>query len=137
MYKINTEGISGAKRYIWHYRKDNREYGPFTYEDIADMVRRGDIGLDDYVFKFGDKKFIKASEVRELADLFQKPEEKPEEEKEEQAETVSAQNEVIHTQEIVHPQVKSNKESSGLNIALIIGGVLLLGLIAWGIILFV
>lgn len=75
MYKINCENIGDVKKYIWHYRKGNSEYGPFTYEDIIEMVRKGEIGSDDYVLKFGNKKFVKAREVQGLFDVIPEPEE--------------------------------------------------------------
>jgi len=68
MYKISSESIGDVKKYVWHYRKDNKEYGPFTYEDIVEMVKRGEIGPEDYLLKFGNRKFFKASEVQGLFD---------------------------------------------------------------------
>lgn len=78
MYKINTDSIGDVKKYVWHYRKGNKEYGPFTYEDIIEKVREGEICPEDYVLKFGNKKFIKASEVQGLFDVEGKPEEEQE-----------------------------------------------------------
>lgn len=69
MYKINSESIGDVKKYIWHYRKDNKEYGPFTYEDIVEMVREGVIGPEDYVLKFGNRKFVQVSEVQGLSEV--------------------------------------------------------------------
>lgn len=80
MYKIKTENIGDVKKYLWHYRKDNKEYGPFTYEDILDMASKGEIGPEDYVLKFGNKKFIKASEVQGLFEVIEEHEERNEEE---------------------------------------------------------
>jgi len=66
VYKINCENIGDVKKYIWHYRKGNKEYGPLTYEDIVELVGKGEIGPEDYVLKFGYKKFVKASEIQGL-----------------------------------------------------------------------
>jgi len=79
MYRINTESMGGVKKYIWHYRKGSKEYGPFTYEEIVELVRKGEIGPEDYVLKFGNKKFIKASEVQGLFDVMAQPVENQEE----------------------------------------------------------
>lgn len=68
MYKINCENIGDVKKYIWHYRKGNKEYGPLTYEDIVELVSKGEIGPEDYVLKFGYKKFVKAGEIQGLMD---------------------------------------------------------------------
>ncbi|HOS70559.1 MAG TPA: DUF4339 domain-containing protein [Bacillota bacterium] len=77
MYKIDRESMGDVKKYIWYYRKDNNEHGPFTYEDIVEMVRTGVIGPEDYVLKFGNRKFIKVSEVQGLSEI-QGPLEVPE-----------------------------------------------------------
>lgn len=69
MYKINRESIGDVKKYEWHYRKDDKEYGPFTYEDIVEMIKEGVIGSEDYVLKFGNRKFIKVSEVQGLCEV--------------------------------------------------------------------
>ncbi|MBP7072958.1 MAG: DUF4339 domain-containing protein, partial [Clostridia bacterium] len=68
MYKINCESMGDVKKYIWYYRKDNSEHGPYTYEDIVEMVREGVIGPEDYVLKFGNRKFIKVSEMQGLSE---------------------------------------------------------------------
>ena len=69
MYRISTESIRDIKKFIWHYRKNNKEYGPFTYEDILEKVKAGEIGPEDYVLRFGNRKFVKASEVQGLFDV--------------------------------------------------------------------
>ncbi len=79
MYRINTESIGDVKKYIWHYRKGDKEYGPFTYEDMVDMVKKGKIGPDDYVLKFGNRKFIKVSDVQGLSEIAWEAEENKEE----------------------------------------------------------
>jgi hypothetical protein len=79
MYKINTESIGDVKKYVYYYRKESKEYGPFTYEDILGFVQKGEIGPDDYIFKFGNRKFIKASEMKGLFDVKLQPQEKQEE----------------------------------------------------------
>ncbi|MGE5677160.1 MAG: DUF4339 domain-containing protein [Pseudomonadota bacterium] len=75
MYKINCEELGDVKKYIWHYRKGKDDFGPFTDEDILELIRKGEIGPDDLVLKFGNRKFMKASEVKGLFEAFPKPEE--------------------------------------------------------------
>lgn len=75
MYKISSESIGDVKKYIWHYRKGDKEYGPFTYEDIVELVGKGEIGPEDYVLKFGNKKFVKAQEIQGLMDSAPRSEE--------------------------------------------------------------
>ena len=154
MYKINNESIGDVKKYVWHYRKDNNEYGPFTYEDIVEMVMKGVIGPDDYVLKFGNRKFVKVSEVQGLANMIERSEEK----EEEQAEIPEEQHEEMHeeikeeTPEIKKEKVKEEyhvtyenrakyvhrkrkKESFGQKIALIIACIVglcfIAGLLIW------
>lgn len=74
MYKIDLESIGDVKKYVWHYRKDDVEHGPFTYEDIVEMVKKGEIGPEDYLLKFGNRKFFKASEVEGLFDRIEQSE---------------------------------------------------------------
>lgn len=146
MYKINTENIGGVKKYVWHYRKGEKEYGPFTYEDIIGMVREGEIGPDDYVLKFGNRKFVKVSEVQELFDIIKKSEEKNEEEteaseeqleekikehSEEKKEEVKEEYHVAYENRMPHVQKKRKNESTGITIAVIIAGAAVLCLAAW------
>lgn len=79
MYKINTESIGDVKKYVYYYRKDGKEYGPFTYEDMLEFVQKGEIGPDEYIFKLGNRKFVKASEMKELFDVTIQPQKKQEE----------------------------------------------------------
>lgn len=71
MYKINTESMGNVKKYVWHYKKGDNVYGPFTYEDIIELVKKGEIGPDEYVLKFGNRKFVKASEVQGLFEIIE------------------------------------------------------------------
>lgn len=147
MYKINSESIGDVKKYIWHYRKDNKEYGPFTYEDIVEMVRKGVIGPEDYVLKFGNRKFVQVSEVEGLSEVqesFEKEEpsekevsleaeitpktiEKPDETKEEQHEGIKH---VAYDNRAKYIQGKHKKESFNQKIAVIIACIFGLCLIA-------
>lgn len=150
MYKISTDNIGDVKKYVWHYRKDNKDYGPFTYEDIVDKVKTGEIGPDDYVLKFGNRKFVKISEVQGLLDLSVQleeeqeelepiPEEQPEERSEEKTEKQPEERReeikddfrMIYENRPNHIQGKRKKESSGKIIALIAAGIAGLGLVAW------
>ena len=138
MYKISTENIGDVKKYVWHYRKDNKEHGPFTYEDILEMVKKCEIGPDDYVLKFGNKKFIKVSEVQGLVEVIAQPEEKKQEQisiAEEQI-VVSKENpkEEFHVEfenRTPHIQTKHKQETSGQKIAIIIAGLMGLSLAVW------
>ena len=138
MYKINTENIGDVKKYVWHYRKGNMEYGPFTYEDIIEKVRNGEIGSEDYVLKFGNKKFIKASEVQGLFGSAVQPEEK----KEEQVETAEEQPAVgkedikeeidpVFESKAVHIQAKTSQEVPASKIAMVIAAAAGLVLAVW------
>ncbi len=138
MYKINTENIGDVKKYLWHYRKDDKEYGPFTYEDIIEKVRNGEIGPEDYVLKFGNKKFVKASEVQGLFDSVVQPEEK----KEEQMETTEEQSAVskedtkeetdaVFENKTAHTQAKPNQEAPVSKIAMVIAAAAGLVLAVW------
>ncbi|KUO68492.1 MAG: hypothetical protein APF77_01550 [Clostridia bacterium BRH_c25] len=145
MYKINSESIGDVKKYVWHYRKDNSEHGPFTYEDIIEMVKKGEIGPDDYVLKFGNRKFIKVSEVQGLLDVVEQPAEnqdeqaeEPEEQVEMPEEQVAVSNEetkeefhALFENRVTHIQQKHKKEFSGQKIAVIIAGIVILSLAAW------
>jgi hypothetical protein len=144
MYKISTENIGDVKKYVFHYRKGDKEYGPYTYEDIVELVQKGEIGPDDYVFRFGNRKFIKASEMEGLFDVeAQKQKDKVAQEDK------PAEVQVINKEEIkneikgdfhiafdnmpVHVPVKHKKDTSGLKIALIVAGLLAACLAIWGI----
>jgi len=154
MYKISTDNIGDVKKYVWHYRKDNKEYGPFTYEDIEDKVKTGEIGPDDYVLKFGNRKFVKVSEVQGLLDLTvqadeeqeeaesipeeqtiekteKQPEEKTEKQPEEKKEEAKDDFRMMYENRPNHIQGKRKKESSGKIIALLAAGAAGLGLVAW------
>jgi hypothetical protein len=147
MYKISTDNIGDVKKYVWHYRKDNKDYGPFTYEDIVDKVKTGEIGPDDYVLKFGNRKFVKISEVQGLVDLSvqieeeqeepelipqeQQPEANKEKESEAKAEEVKDDFRMIYENRPAHAQRKRKNEFPGQKIALIAAGIAGLGLVAW------
>ena len=145
MYKISTENIGDVKKYLWHYRKDNKEYGPFTYEDIIELAQKGEIGPDDYVLKFGNKKFIKASEVQGLFDVIvQSEEEKEEHTKMPEGQIEISEEQVTVTKEdteeelhavfenrTTHIQAKRKQESFGPKIAMIMAGAAGLGLAVW------
>lgn len=142
MYKISTESIGDVKKYLWHYRKDDKEYGPFTYEDIIEKVGKGEIGPEDYVLKFGYRKFIKASEVQGLFDSVVQPEEKLEEKKEEQLKATEEQSAVskadtkeeLHTEFEIkssHTRAKPKQETPASKIAMIIAAAAGLGMAVW------
>ncbi len=138
MYKINSESIGDVKKYVWHYRKDNNEYGPFTYEDIIEKVRNGEIGPDDYVLKFGNRKFVKVSEVQGLIDMINQPEQEQEEQaesSEEQGAADDKMNKEEHQGEFekmtTQLQGKHKKDHSGQRIAMITAGLMGLGLAVW------
>lgn len=146
MYKISTDNIGDVKKYVWHYRKDNKEYGPFTYEDIVDMVKIGELGPDDYVLKFGNRKFIKISEVQGLLDLSAQleenqeeqvlnPEEQHEEEKEEQPEVKKEVTKedfhITFENRTSHIQGKRKNEFSGKKIVIIVAGIAGFSLVVW------
>lgn len=147
MYKINCENIGDVKKYIWHYRKGNKEYGPLTYEDIVELVSKGEIGPEDYVLKFGYKKFVKASEIQGLmASVPQKAEELPEKKEEPEAPMVpeahqtheAHETEIAAAGEEVKREIQAAFESNvshmqhnkkaGFNQKLAIAGAALLGL---------
>lgn len=159
MYKISTESIGDVKKYVFHYKKGDKEYGPYTYEDIADFVKKGEIGPDDYVFRFGNRKFIKASEIEELFDVKaqeeektvqqqrscegeneEKPGENPGEECGEKSVEPDAEvgNQAKGDFHIAFDNipsrvpVKHKKESMGLKIALVLVGILAACLVVWG-----
>lgn len=149
MYKISSESIGDVKKYVWHYRKDNKEYGPFTYEDIVDMVKKGEIGSDDYVLKFGNRKFIKVSEVQGLFEVIKEREEKKEEKeenipvseaqlaenKEEQPEVkkeeIKEEFHVAFENRTNHIQGKRKPEPTNNKMIAIIAGILGICLAAW------
>lgn len=138
MYKISTESIGDVKKYLWHYRKDNNEYGPFTYEDIIEKVKKGEIGPDDYVLKFGNKKFIKVSEVQGLSDIIVQPEEKNEEQMEMPEEQIAVSKEdtekeshVVFEDRTTHMQAKHKQEAHGPKIAMIAAGAAGICLAIW------
>lgn len=146
MYKISSESIGDVKKYVWHYRKDNKEYGPFTYEDIVDMVNKGEIGSEDYVLKFGNRKFVKVSEVQGLSEVIKEHEEKkeeqmpisedqPKENKEEQPEVkkeeIKEEFHIAFENRTTHIQGKRKPEPSNNKIIIIIAGILGLCLAAW------
>lgn len=155
MYKISTESIGDVKKYVFHYRKGNKEYGPFTYEDILDLIQKREIGPDDYVWKFGNRKFIKASEIKGLFDVKSHPEVKQEEQTESYVEepdavkAVKEENQEESKTEIVEEaqkdfhivfdnlptslHTKHKKESLGLKIVYAIVGILAACLAVWGI----
>ncbi|HYE81626.1 MAG TPA: DUF4339 domain-containing protein [Clostridia bacterium] len=139
MYKINSESIGDVKKYVWHYRKDNKEHGPFTYEDIVEMVKKGEIGPEDYLLKFGNRKFFKASEVQGLFDEIGQPEPEQEEQKEEVLEEQTAvikeepkeDTHMVFENRTVYPHTKQSNESSGSRIIMIAAGLLGLCLAIW------
>lgn len=150
MYKISIESIGDVKKYVWHYRKDNKEYGPFTYEDIVGLVRNGEIGPEDYLFKFGNRKFFKASEVQGLFDGVAQPERKheekpvaapvenpvaapavPEEKIDASREEPKEDFHMVFENRVPHTQAKHKREASGSKIIMIAAGLMGLCLAAW------
>jgi uncharacterized protein YegJ (DUF2314 family) len=145
MYKISLENIGDVKKYVWHYRKDNKEYGPFTYEDIVEMVKKGEIGPEDYLLKFGNRKFFKASEVQGLFDESAEHEAKPEK----AAETAEApegpaaiakeehkeDHRVVFDNRTAYYHTKRKQEATN-RIIMIGAGLLGLGLAVWAILSF-
>ncbi len=144
MYKISSESIGDVKKYVWHYRKDNKEHGPFTYEDIVEMAKNGDIGPEDYVLKFGNRKFFKASEVQGLFEGIVQQEVKQEEPAEP---TVVIEEQVAASAERAKEEIKEDfhilfenrtehtykhkQKSSGNKIIMIAAGLMGLCLAAW------
>jgi len=147
MYKINTESIGDVKKYIYHYRKGDREYGPYTYEDILELIKKGEIGPDDYIFKFGNKKFIKASEMDGLFDWSkkeeknkEKPEEKPaEDEAKVNAETLKKEHKEENKSDFhiafdkmpAHVAARRRKKPLGPRIAILAAGIVAVCLVIW------
>lgn len=138
MYKISSESIGDVKKYVWHYRKDNKELGPFTYEDIVEMVRTGEIGPEDYLLKFGNRKFFKASEVQGLfggtAQAEVKQEEQimvPEEQIAVSKEEPKEDTRMVFENRTVRTHTAHRQESSGSKIIMIVAGLLGLCVAAW------
>lgn len=142
MYKINKESIGDVKKYVWHYRKDNKEHGPFTYEDIVEMVKKGDIGPEDQLLKFGNRKFFKASEVQGLFDGIVQLEKEPEEQaqiieeqiavsKEEPKEEAKEEFHVVFDNRTAYTHPRHKQESSGNKIIMIAAGLMGLCLAGW------
>lgn len=141
MYKINSEELGGVKKYIWHYRKGKDDFGPFTDEDIFELIQKGEIGPDDLVLKFGNRKFMKASEVKGLFEAFQKSEDK----KPEPAEVtgvipVTANTEALEKREelnaafensVTHLQDTHKKTAISQKLAFMIAALLGLALTIW------
>ncbi len=130
MYKINCEELSGVKKYIWHYRKGKDDFGPFTDEDIHELIRKGEIGPDDLVLKFGLRKFMKASEVKGLFEAFPKPEER----KQEAAIVLEEKAEELHAafeNSVSHLQDTHNKEAIGRRLPFAMAALLGLTLAIW------
>ena len=142
MYKISSESIGDVKKYVWHYRKDNKDYGPFTYEDIVEMVKKGDIGPEDYLLKFGNRKFFKASEVQGLFDGVVQAEVKQEEQTvihgeqnavsvEEIKEEIKEDIHVVFENRTVHAHTRQKQESSGNKVIMIAAGLMGLCVAVW------
>jgi hypothetical protein len=142
MYKISRESIGDVKKYVWHYRKDNKDYGPFTYEDIVEMAKKGDIGPEDYVLKFGNRKFFKASEVQGLFDGIVQDEVKQEEQIVVPGEQIAASEEgtieeikedihVVFENRAAYPHAQHKQESSGNKIIMIAAGLMGLCVAVW------
>ncbi len=142
MYKINSGNIGDVKKYVWHYRKDNKEHGPFTYEDIVEMVKKGDIGPEDYLLKFGNRKFFKASEVQGLFDGIAQIEEKQEEQaviaeeqiavsEEEPKEEHKEDFHIVFENRTAYTHKRHKQEYSGNKIIMIAAGLMGLCLAAW------
>lgn len=148
MYKISLESIGDVKKYVWHYRKDNKEYGPFTYEDIVELVKKGEIGPDDYLLRFGNRKFFKASEVQGLFDVKAEDEAKHEEAAEAAEAAAAAGEQAAITREEhkdEHRMVFDNrtayyhakrKQEATNRIIMIGAGLLGLGLAVWAVLSF-
>lgn len=150
MYKISCESIGDVKKYLWHYRKEDKEYGPFTYEDIVELVGKGEIGPEDYVLKFGNKKFVKAQEIQGLMESAPKLEEKQSGEKDNQevADVQEAQEtretepaaageeartelQAAFESSVSHMQKQQKKESAGRKLAIMAAALLGLALAIW------
>lgn len=138
MYKINCENIGDVKKYVWHYRKGNSEHGPFTYEDIIEMVRKGEIGPEDYVLRFGNRKFVKARELQGLFDAIPEPEviqraqiEVPLKEVSEVKEEINEELHVAFDHSVNNIQQRHKKEPFNQKTAMIVAGLLGLSLAIW------
>lgn len=142
MYKINSESIGDVKKYVWHYKKDNKDYGPFTYEDIVEMAKKGEIGPEDYVLKFGNRKFFKASEVQGLFDGIVQDEVKREEPAavhgdqmavsvEEAKEEIKEDIHVVFENRTVHTHTRHKRESSGSKVIMVAAVLMGLALAVW------
>ncbi|HWQ29451.1 MAG TPA: DUF4339 domain-containing protein [Negativicutes bacterium] len=141
MYKINCEELGGVKKYIWHYRKGKDDFGPFTEEDILELIHEGEIGPDDLVLKFGNRKFMKASEVKGLLEAFTEPEDKmPETAEVTEVIPVAADGEVLEKREelnvafensITHLQDTHQKIAISQKLAFTIAALLGLALAIW------
>ncbi|HWR61535.1 MAG TPA: DUF4339 domain-containing protein [Clostridia bacterium] len=150
MYKISCESIGDVKKYIWHYRKEDKEYGPFTYEDIVELVGKGEIGPEDYVLKFGNRKFVKAQEIQGLMDSAPNLEEKQSGEKDDQEALDVQEAQETHETEpgavreeartelqaafgnnIGHMQKQQKKEPDGRKLAIMAAALLGLALAVW------
>lgn len=142
MYKISLENIGDVKKYVWHYRKDNKEYGPFTYEDIVELVKKGELGPEDYLLKFGNRKFFKASEVQglfdgiaETAEVHKEMAEAPEEQIAAAVEEPKEEVRMVFENRQIHSQTRRRQEASDSKIIMIAAVLLGLGLAAWALIL--
>jgi len=142
MYKIDTEGIGDVKKYVWHYRKGSKDYGPFTYEDIIELVKKGEIGPDEYVLKFGNKKFVKVSEVQGLFEIIeQRGKEKKENIKMPEEQAVASEENKAEANEEFHSkfenrnadvQIKDRQGASpGQKVAMVMAGAAGLFLTVW------
>ncbi|MGE5630523.1 MAG: DUF4339 domain-containing protein [Caulobacteraceae bacterium] len=139
MNNLNEAGSEEVKRYVWHYRKDNQEHGPYTYGDIAELVEKGEIGPEDYIWRFGSRYWVKAGEVEGLFKVKEQPEEKPQEIFEEKPEekpehaAEKAQEDIrkVFDSMTTTRTVKHKKESAGLKIGMIAAGALLACLAIW------
>lgn len=141
MYKINCEELDGIKKYIWHYRKGNDDFGPFTDEDILELIHKGELGPDDLVLKFGNRKFMKASEVKGLYEAFSKPgDKKPEPPELPEDEPVMVNTEAPAKSEelsaafessVSHLQDEHKKEAINPKLAFIMAALLGLALAIW------
>lgn len=150
MYKINCENIGDVKKYIWHYRKGNQEYGPLTYEDMVGLVGKGEIGPEDYVLKFGYKKFVMASEIQGLMDSApQKVERQPEQQEKQKVPALPEEPEANETEpkaageELIRKEIQAafennvnrmqhnKRENFNQKLAVAAAALLGLGLAAW------
>ena len=55
---------------VWHISKDGKTAGPFSRAAMGRMAGDGSLARDAYVWTAGQDGWLRAEEVRELAQLF-------------------------------------------------------------------